>query len=88
MQIQLSPELEHQIQQDIERGPFQSATEFVEEAVRLLHEQESWLASNRDVIDAKVQAGWDSAKRGELADESAVRALMQDRKIAWLKQQR
>ena len=40
MQIQLPPELEAQIRQDVERGPFASVDEFVEYAVALLHEQD------------------------------------------------
>jgi antitoxin ParD1/3/4 len=88
MQIQLSPDLEQQIQEDIDRGPFRSATEFVEYAVRLLHEQESWLAANRDEIAGKIQAGWDAAQRGELTDESAVRSRMEERKADWGRQQR
>ena len=50
----------------------------------MLHDQESWLASNRDAIAAKIQIGWDSAARGELADEPVVRARLKERQAVWL----
>ena len=46
MNIHLRPELEKLVEQDVQRGPYQTADEFVERAVVLLHEQESWLAEN------------------------------------------
>jgi Arc/MetJ-type ribon-helix-helix transcriptional regulator len=50
MDIHLGPELEEEIRQDSQRGPYQTVDEFVERAVSLLHEQEAWLASHRDEI--------------------------------------
>lgn len=44
MTIRLKPELEQLIQEDVERGPYQTADEYVEEAVKMLHEQEEWLS--------------------------------------------
>jgi Arc/MetJ-type ribon-helix-helix transcriptional regulator len=37
MTIHLRAELEELIQQDIQRGPYQTVEEFIERAVRLLH---------------------------------------------------
>jgi putative addiction module CopG family antidote len=84
MDIHLRPELEEQIRQDIQRGPYQTVDEFVEHAVSLLHEQESWFASHRETIANQIEAGWNSATRGELADEEKVRAKMQEKKQAFL----
>ena len=39
MTIHLSSELEALIQKDLERGPYQSADEFVAQAVQMLHER-------------------------------------------------
>ena len=47
MTIYLKPEVEALIQQEVQRGPYESAEEFVERAVQMLHEQEEWLAHNR-----------------------------------------
>jgi putative addiction module CopG family antidote len=86
MAIHLKPELEALIQQDVERGPYRSADEFVERAVQMLHDQEQWLADNRDAIAAKVESGYASAARGDLIDAEQVRARMNERKQAWREQ--
>jgi antitoxin ParD1/3/4 len=78
MTIHLRPELEALIQQDVERGPYQSADEFVAQAVQMLHEHEQWLADNRVEIAAKIEHGFGQAERGELVDgEEAFRQLRQ-----------
>jgi putative addiction module CopG family antidote len=88
MNIHLRPELEEQIRQDIQRGSYQTVDEFIERAVNLLHEQESWFASHRDEIAGKIEEGWNAAARGELAGNKEMQAHMQERKRAWSEQQR
>jgi len=83
MTIRLKPELEALIQRDVERGPYQSADEFVEQAVQMLHEQEQWLADNHADIAAKIEEGFASAERGNLLDAEQVRTQVNDRKQAW-----
>jgi putative addiction module CopG family antidote len=84
MMIRLKPELEALIQKDVERGPYQSADEFVEQAVQMLHEQEQWFADNHADIAAKIEEGYASAERGELLDSAQVRAQIDERKRTWL----
>ena len=50
MTIHLRPELEALIQQDVERGAYQSADEFVAQAVQMLHEHEQWLAEIAPIL--------------------------------------
>jgi putative addiction module CopG family antidote len=83
MTIRLKPELEALIQKDVEHGPYQSADEFVERAVQMLHEQEQWLADNHADIAAKIEEGYASAERGDLLDPEQVRAQIAERKQAW-----
>ena len=83
MTIKLKPELETLIKQDIQRGPYQTVEEFVESAVSMLHEQETWLAQHRADIASKIGEGYDAAQRGELMDGGEVRAGMEERKQAW-----
>jgi putative addiction module CopG family antidote len=83
MTIRLKPELEALIQKDVERGPYRSADEFVEQAVQMLHEQEQWLADNHADIAAKIEEGYASAERGELLGPEQVRAQVNERKQAW-----
>jgi putative addiction module CopG family antidote len=86
MTIHLRPELEALIQKDVERGPYQSADEFVAQAVRMPHEHEPWLADNRADIAAKIEHGFAQAERGELIDSIEVRARLDERKRAWMDQ--
>ena len=88
MKIHLRPELEEMIKQDVQRGPYQSVDEFVEHAVSLLHEQETWLAEHRTEIAAKIEQGYGAAQRGELIDSDQVRATLEKRKRAWLAEKR
>jgi putative addiction module CopG family antidote len=88
MNIRLKPELEKLVEQDVQRGHYQNAAEFVERAVVLLHEQETWLAENAAEINAKVSEGYAAAKRGELVDAEQARRSMDQKKRAWLADKR
>lgn len=88
MDIRLKPELEKLVEQDVQRGPYQTADEFVERAVVLLHEQESWLAEHAAEISAKIDEGYAAAKRGELIDAERARASMAEKKREWLADKR
>jgi antitoxin ParD1/3/4 len=84
MNIRLRPEIEELIKQDLQCGAYESVDDFVEHAVSLLHEQEAWLAANREQIKTKIAAGYASAQRGELIDATDMRSQMEERKRAWL----
>lgn len=88
MDIRLKPELEKLVEQDVQRGPYQTADEFVERAVVLLHEQETWLAEHSAEIGAKISEGYAAAKRGELIDAERARSAMEEQKRAWLTDKR
>jgi putative addiction module CopG family antidote len=78
MEIRLRPELEALIREDIERGGYQTVSEFVEHAVAMLHEQEAWLAEHRKEIERQIASGYEAAQRGELIGAEEVRLrLMQ-----------
>ena len=80
MDIRLKPEMEEMIRRNVERGAYRSVNEFVEHAVALLHEEESWLAENASDIRSKIEQGFASAQRGELLDSDRVRQEMEQRK--------
>jgi antitoxin ParD1/3/4 len=88
MNIHLRPELEAMIRQDLQRGPYQSVDEFVEHAVSLLHEQETWLAEHGTEIRAKIDEGYAAAQRGELIDSDQVRSTLEEKKRAWFAEKR
>ena len=84
MAIQLKPETEALIEQDVlHSGRFQSATDFVEEAVALLHGQEKWLAENRAAIESMIAEGYEAARQGRLRSEEEVRARVAEHKRKW-----
>jgi putative addiction module CopG family antidote len=80
MEIRLRPELEALIRQDVQRGPYRTVDEFVEHAVALLHEQETWLADHKAEIEAQIAEGYASAQRGELIAADEVRSRLDQRK--------
>jgi Arc/MetJ-type ribon-helix-helix transcriptional regulator len=88
MNMRIRPELEKLIEEDSQRGPYQSVDEFVERAVSLLHEQEVWSAEHRTEIGAKIEEGYAAAQRGELLDSDSVRQLMDERKTSWFTEHR
>jgi antitoxin ParD1/3/4 len=88
MKIELRPELEALIKQDVERGPYKSVDKFVEQAVSLLHEQGAWLAEQGSEIRAKIEEGYAAAQRGELIDSSEVCSRLEAKKRNWLSEAR
>ena len=88
MKIELKPELEALIKRDVERGAYKSVDEFVEQAVSLLHEQETWLAEQGSEIRAKIEEGYAAAQRGVLIDSHDVRSRLEERKRVWLAEKR
>jgi putative addiction module CopG family antidote len=83
MKIELRPEIEKLVQQDVARGPYRSASEFIEHAISMLHEQEDWLADNKSEIRRKVVEGYAAAERGELLDVKEARSQLNRRKVEW-----
>ncbi len=87
MEIHLRPELEAAIRQDVQRGAYQSVDEYVEQAVSMLHEQETWLAAHHAEIEKQIDEGYAAAQRGELLDPDEVRSRLNDLKRARLREQ-
>lgn len=67
MEIRLRPELEALIQQDAQRGAYQTVDEYIERAVAMLHEQEAWLATNHTEIESKINEGYAAARAWRVA---------------------
>ena len=83
MTVQLRPELEALVMKDVERGPYRSLDDFVEQAVTMLHEQEEYLAANREKIGQAIEEGWAEAQRGELLNAEEVKRDMAAMKQEW-----
>jgi putative addiction module CopG family antidote len=76
MTIHLKPELEALIEEEVQRGHYRSADEFVERAVHMLHFEEQLLAARKNNVSAKIDHAFRQAERGELIDgEQAINSL-------------
>lgn len=82
MTLELRPELEDLMKQDIRAGVCGSVEEYVEKAVMLLHNQERWLLAHREEVAAQIEAGWQAAERGDVINADQLRAELQRRKTA------
>jgi antitoxin ParD1/3/4 len=73
MNVSLTPELERLVNEKVESGLYQTASEVVREALRLLKERDQ----AREQLRADVQAGFDQLARGEgrVYDKTTSRKL-------------
>lgn len=72
MNVDLTPELEQLVRSKVESGRYNSASEVVREALRLLEQRDEVFTVRRDEIRTKIDEGWHSAKRGEMVDGDEV----------------
>jgi len=63
MSIQVAPEIEADIQERVERGPYPDADAVIKEALRALDARE-----RKETLRALIQEGLDEAARGELIE--------------------
>jgi antitoxin ParD1/3/4 len=61
MNVSLTPELEQLVNEKVKSGFYQTASEVVREALRLLNERDQ----ERERLRADVQAGFDQLARGQ-----------------------
>jgi len=73
MNVSLTPELERLVNEKVESGLYQTASEVVREALRLLKERDQ----AREQLRVDVQAGFDQLARGEgrVYDKASGRQL-------------
>lgn len=72
MNVRLSPELEQLVQSKVKSGRYNSASEVVREALRLLEQRDEDYALRKEEIPKQIEEGWQSAKRGEFVDGDEV----------------
>ena len=68
MNVHLTPELEQLVQTKVKSGRYNSASEVVREALRLLEERDQLLELRKEAIRQKIDEGWESLRRGEGVD--------------------
>jgi antitoxin ParD1/3/4 len=72
MNVQLSPELERLVQIKVQSGRYNSASEVVGEALRLMLERDQMMLLQRDEIRSKINEGLHSLREGQGVDGEAV----------------
>jgi len=67
MNVSLTPELEQYVSKKVESGLYQTASEVIREALRLLKEREELHQKKLEELRREIQIGIDQADRGELS---------------------
>src|SRR5580658_588312 len=84
--ISLTPELDRFLQSRVKSGRYQTTSEVVREALRLLERQERERDEAFQQLKAKLEIGAAQAERGELVDGDAVfdelREMLEERRRA------
>jgi antitoxin ParD1/3/4 len=80
MKVELNPELEQMIEQDVQRGNYRSVNEYLDRAVRILHQEEELLALDHEVVDEEIASGIGQLDRREGVSGELARKRMQERK--------
>ncbi len=65
MNVSLTPELESLVNNKVKTGRYNSASEVVREALRLLEEQDIIKAMRRDELIQEIKKGTDQIKNGQ-----------------------
>jgi antitoxin ParD1/3/4 len=77
MNVSLTPELEKFVTAKVESGRYNSASEVVREALRLLEEHDSARAAQLAEFNQELGRRLAAIDRGEVADPAAARARLQ-----------
>jgi antitoxin ParD1/3/4 len=77
MNVSLTPELEEFVQSKVENGRYNSASEVIREALRLLEEHEKSRIAQLAAFNEELGRRLASLDRGEGVDGRAVRARLQ-----------
>ncbi len=82
MNVSLTTPMEKFVRQKVAVGEYETASEVVREALRLLrHRDEVW----KSEVDCKIKAGLESARAGRMVPLGQARAEMVDFKKKFLK---
>ena len=76
MNVSLTPELEEMVNQKVESGLYNSASEVIREGLRLLKEQDELKRIRQEELRREVLKGYEQSQRGESQplDVEAIKA--------------
>ena len=72
MNVNLTPKLEKLVHNKVKTGRYNSASEVVREALRLLEERDHIMKLRREELRKKISLGLESLRRGEGVDGEEV----------------
>ena len=82
MNVSLTPELEQFVQTKVQAGRYNSASEVVREALRLLEDHESARAAQLAKFNQELGRRLESLDRGESVDSGEVRSRLRNKSEA------
>lgn len=85
MNVSLTPELEQFVQAKVQSGRYNSASEVVREALRLLEDHEKARAAQLAEFNQELGRRLASLDRGESVDPAEVRTRLQRKPQEWRK---
>jgi len=77
MNVNLTPELEQLVHSKVQTGRYNSASEVVREALRLMEERDQLKAMQKEELRKKIAAGLKSLDEGRFVDGDAFFAQME-----------
>jgi antitoxin ParD1/3/4 len=80
MNVSLTAELKELVEDKVKSGLYQSASEVVRDALRLLQERDHLRATRLDALRGEIAVGIEQADRGELAPIDMDEILAESRK--------
>lgn len=86
MNVSLTPELERFVNGKVQTGRYNSASEVVREALRLLEQHEHARAAQLGVFNQELGSRLAALERGEQVDPSQVRSRLKQRSAQRRKQ--
>jgi hypothetical protein len=76
------------VAQAMQTGAYQNPEEVIGRALELLHSEHEWLHDHNGLIDEKIERAFAQFELGEFFSAEESRANMQQRKAAWLAEQK
>jgi Arc/MetJ-type ribon-helix-helix transcriptional regulator len=77
MAIELKPEQENRVAEALRSGAYSSPNDVIDRALEVLHEQDEWIAANRQAIDVTIRTGIAELERGEGIPEDELDAYLE-----------
>lgn len=77
MNVHLTPELEQMVQRKVQTGRYNSASEVMREALRLMDERDQLKSIQKEELRKKIAAGLKSLDEGSGVDGEAVFARLE-----------